>query len=1602
MGDSADTAREKLAAKRVPKRKKPVLGPPVPTFKPSADARAFGASTAIFVPPELQHEGPKAPPRSIMLPKPRPETVPQKRKRQAQETQARERMRVGLKISSPTGKNRLDAVPVYHTPAQQHTLDMLAHPPGPVLMNARGLLNWKRSVINSSHLSAAEKRQLLGEATTQFHTPGASPGSILRGLGSGIEEAIRPISSLLIPNPGGLDPRRAPAEITPADVKRKYEAASDAALGKSVTNLLFNLDVPNTKGQAAGLGVGILGILPIGRLTQLAKIGRAAATAGRIGEALPDSVARTAAKAAIMQRFAGHVDQATAEEQTNKVMLLLDNAARNTAKKGEDPLQFYERNRITATNYADFAKTPGAKTALFQTEPGNRYGIVEGAPGRGAMQPLTPRAAFGAASLGEEVHFMTDTGDYAILSKRGEDFTLTVTDDASNEISHETVTASWAREALRDSPVVPFRHLDEGTKEVPVFRADLPTEVAKLQTKTASVDGRPTEVFVHSKEQLENSLRNAVKPAEWEDSGMKDFFDQYPKNSMIPKAALDSHLSTSLNAYDLDETVRASPSLDFPTRFGSRGDYEGLTVREDSLNEPYYEITMSLRTPLHTQVRRSIMGGHPRVNAPYTGKGASHWRGETDVVAHVRFHIITDAEGKKALLVDEIQSDWASEWRKLKAMGGHAGVRARVEEITKQINDLEREVADRHLSPDEYIHEPGDVYEIESQIDNLLGEKQDLQAFENQVPGPPPLGQKQVDAAVRRTLRFAHDANVDRIIIVGGDVQSLRNVAYRTTPKGKVINLHDFGRTYEQRQAEMQAWQEGFQGMSPAEIKDWLNWSGHAEASPMVKTFRRLYGTAEKPRGEIAATFEKEMGEQGGIKQGIFKGGYADMLGAVQRDVNGTAMDGYVIEMTPAAKAKAAAPMRYYQTAVDPSQLPNGAAELFADGTRVIHLFEGANISTIIHELAHVSRSDLSEVDQAILARHFNGFATTVDEEAYARALERYVYDGMAMESELDGVFQKIAAWMKAVYTHVNQIGAHVHPEVKQVFDHLLVKPETPPEQLVRLLKEAPKIRKAQEAGYSAERGQRISDMFEQWPEEGNIDDFHAALTALKGELPKEPFTGLDEMAPESIASIVKSIRVSTKVRRFEKVRAVQAVLDAADGHVPTNSELALLNKIFDGEVSFKKAMLGRAERVFVEVFNIPRSIAASFDLSAPLRQGFVAGTRHPIIFAKAFKPMFQALASEERAAAIAEEIMQRENYVHYGRGKLAIETAAGNPDLAMREEQFYSSYAEKFIPPVKWSGRSYEAFLHRLRADIFDLTMESARAKKINVESDEFVEGLGKMVNQMTGRGVLVQTHLFPFETAAPLFNTFLFSPRLLASRVNMISPVYYFKLWKDDPFLFAEATKNLATTVLATGMVLAAASTIPGVSVGMDPTSANFGKIRIGDTRIDIMAGFGPLLVFLSREFMGKSTSSTTGKTQSLSGGFGKSTRKDILYRFLESKAAPTAGIGLDVLRGSTFIGDPVTVKGEIINSTAPMMLRDVLDVWREPKDPVDAALAATFALALGTFGVGFSSYGAKTKPSAPAKSKESDNPFESDGGSAENPFDGGGGAVENPFAP
>src|SRR5262249_51032438 len=145
-----------------------------------------------------------------------------------------------------------------------------------------------------------------------------------------------------------------------------------------------------------------------------------------------------------------------------------------------------------------------------------------------------------------------------------------------------------------------------------------------------------------------------------------------------------------------------------------------------------------------------------------------------------------------------------------------------------------------------------------------------------------------------------------------------------------------------------------------------------------------------------------------------------------------------------------------------------------------------------------------------------------------------------------------------------------------------------------------------------------------------------------------------------------------------------------------------------------------------------------------------------------------------------------------------------------------------------------------------------------------------------------------------------------LLASRVNFFNPVYYARL---DPFARREAIRSFSSLLGMVGAVLALAK-MGGASVGLDPRSADFAKIRIGNTRLDILGGFQQPFRLLSQLFSGTIISSTTGKKINLaSSKFGATTYMDVLQRFFRSKLAPPPSVAWDVLDQKDFTGNKVT---------------------------------------------------------------------------------------------
>jgi len=205
---------------------------------------------------------------------------------------------------------------------------------------------------------------------------------------------------------------------------------------------------------------------------------------------------------------------------------------------------------------------------------------------------------------------------------------------------------------------------------------------------------------------------------------------------------------------------------------------------------------------------------------------------------------------------------------------------------------------------------------------------------------------------------------------------------------------------------------------------------------------------------------------------------------------------------------------------------------------------------------------------------------------------------------------------------------------------------------------------------------------------------------------------------------------------------------------------------------------------------------------------------------------------------------------------------------------------------------------------------------------------------------------------------STFVFAPRLIASRINMLTnwanPKFYTSVPKE---VRVQYFKDMGLFI-GTGMTVLALAKLGGAEVEDDPRSADFGKIKVGNSRWDIWGGHGQYIRLFTQMLLGQTKSSTTGKVSSLSGDgvFGQ-TRGDVLLRFVRGKLAPIPSLAADVLAQRTVMGEPITVKGELSSRLMPLFYSDIKDAYGQG--------GITKLLGVGVpaiFGVGVQTYNNK----------------------------------------
>lgn len=383
------------------------------------------------------------------------------------------------------------------------------------------------------------------------------------------------------------------------------------------------------------------------------------------------------------------------------------------------------------------------------------------------------------------------------------------------------------------------------------------------------------------------------------------------------------------------------------------------------------------------------------------------------------------------------------------------------------------------------------------------------------------------------------------------------------------------------------------------------------------------------------------------------------------------------------------------------------------------------------------------------------------------------------------------------------------------------------------------------------------------------------------------------------------------------------------------------------------------------------KSIQASFDNSALLRQGWKNLFAHPIIWQKnarkTFVDLAQSFGGKNVTSELQADIVSRPNYDLYKKAKL---------NIGLMDEAYPSSLPEK-IPGLgrafKASQDSFTNFVHKTNADVFDAYMKIGE-KQGREFGDTDLINIGRMVNSLTGRG-----HLGKFEPAADALNVVFFAPRNLKSHIDVLgghavtggatlSEIAAGTNTGSD-FVRRQSALNALKIIGGTALVLGIANAVAPNSVDLDPRSADFGKIKIGNTRIDVSGGMANIITLAARIITNESKSSVTGKISKLnetdsSGNpkFGAKTKLDLVEDFLENKLSPVGGEILNSLKGETREGgrafsptNPTTYLETAGRLVTPLPAKNTMELLSDPNAaPLLVALIADgLGAAANTYG-------------------------------------------------
>lgn len=471
--------------------------------------------------------------------------------------------------------------------------------------------------------------------------------------------------------------------------------------------------------------------------------------------------------------------------------------------------------------------------------------------------------------------------------------------------------------------------------------------------------------------------------------------------------------------------------------------------------------------------------------------------------------------------------------------------------------------------------------------------------------------------------------------------------------------------------------------------------------------------------------------------------------------------------------------------------------------------------------------------------------------------------------------------------------------------------------------------------------------------------DLERTNAAREGRLPD--FRGIDSKMSSAFEPIRGKLTVGDLDRldiglqragytekQLAKARDIIKHITDDQAMIPPNVDgLALLHQAYPDlarDLNGLRPMFDRAASRVIPTTNVFRNLMAGGDHSMAFMQSFWhVGSES---WRKAFGESLHAMGDEGTYTKMNEAVMaDREVQIGQAHG-----LAVAPPEVMAKQFGFNGQGIKDMLNSTRYTdmdpsipghsniperlpgivGRAYRAsnragltMLNVMRKELWKKNLEIAKMSGDPLTQAN-LKAMAQWINRSTGHGDFFgNKFLQKHAEAIPLF-----APRYVSSRFES---VLSYTMWRDLPkAVRARAVQRMMITAGAHALAIAGVKAMGG-EVGTDPHDGEFGKWKIGNSRLDLIGGgYGQNIRFITALASGYHRD-PDGVVSFMGDDGMKRSKADEVYRYLRTKAGVASGMALNILHGKTIAGDKVG-PWTFTDYVEPMVLGDIADSIKE----------------------------------------------------------------------